>query len=85
MSVVQHITTSFPNLIAVMNAYPNLSGNAVFIQNYTEMEKLEVELQRCLGEYNSVVKVYNDGVVTFPQFLLAFILRFKKKNYAKRN
>ena len=84
-SVIQQITSGFNNLIAVMNAFPNLNGNAVFIQNYQEMEKLEVELQRCLNEYNGVVKNYNDGINTFPAMILAFILRFKKRNFAKRN
>lgn len=84
-SVIQQITSGFNNLMAVMNAFPNLNGNAVFIQNYQEMEKLEVELQRCLNEYNGIVKSYNDGVNTFPDMILAFIFRFKKRNYAKRN
>lgn len=83
-SVIQQITSGFNNLMAVMNAFPNLNGNAVFIQNYQEMEKLEVELQQCLNDYNGIVKNYNDGINTFPAMILAFIFRFKKRNYAKR-
>ena len=83
-SVIQHITSSFNNLMAVMNAFPNLNGNAVFIQNFKELEKFEVELQQCLNEYNATVKSYNDGINTFPSNILAFIFRFRKKNYAKR-
>jgi LemA protein len=83
-TVIQQITSGFNNLMAVMNAFPNLSGNAVFMQNYREMEKLEVELQRCLQNYNSIIKEYNDGVNTFPSMILAFIFRFKKRNFAKR-
>ena len=84
-SVIQQITSGFNNLLAVMNAFPNLNGNAVFVQNYQEMEKLEVELQRCLSGYNDIVKNYNDGVNTFPEMILAFIFGFKKRNFAKRN
>jgi LemA protein len=84
-SVIQQITSGFNNLMAVMNAFPNLNGNAVFIKNYQEMEKLEVELQHCLNDYNGIVKNYNDGINTFPAMILAFIFRFKKRNYAKRN
>ena len=84
-SIIQQITSGFNNLIAVMNAFPNLNGNAAFIQNYQEMEKLEVELQGCLNEYNATVKVYNDEVNTFPAMILAFLFSFKKRNYAKRN
>jgi hypothetical protein len=84
-SVIQQITSGFNNLLAVMNAFPNLNGNAVFVQNYQEMEKLEVELQRCLNDYNGIVKNYNDGINTFPDMILAFIFRFNKRNYAKRN
>jgi LemA protein len=84
-SVIQQITSGFNNLLAVMNAFPNLNGNAVFVQNYQEMEKLEVELQRCLSVYNDIVKNYNDGVNTFPEMILAFIFGFKKRNFAKRN
>lgn len=84
-NVIQQITSGFNNLVAVMNAFPNLNGNAVFIQNYQELEKLEVELQRCLNEYNGTVKIYNDGINTFPSMILAFIFRFKKKNFARRN
>lgn len=84
-NVIQQIISGFNNLVAVMNAFPNLNGNAVFIQNYQEMEKLEVELQRCLNDYNGTVKVYNDGINTFPAMILAFIFRFKKKNFARRN
>ncbi len=84
-NVIQQITSGFNNLMAVMNAFPNLNGNAVFIQNYQEMEKLEVELQRCLNDYNSIVKNFNDGINTFPAMILAFIFRFKKRNFAKRN
>jgi len=84
-NVIQQIISGFNNLVAVMNAFPNLNGNAVFVQNYQEMEKLEVELQRCLNNYNGTVKVYNDGINTFPAMILAFIFRFKKKNFARRN
>ena len=83
-SVIHQITSNFNNLLAVMNAYPNLHGNAVFIQNYQEMEKLEIELQKSLNDYNNTVKIYNDGINTFPAMILAFIFRFKKRNYAKR-
>lgn len=83
-SVIQQITSNFNNLMAVMNAFPQLNGNAVFIQNYSEKEKLEIELQLCLNNYNSIVKLYNDGVNTFPSMILAFIFRFKKRNFAKR-
>lgn len=84
-NVIQQIISGFNNLVAVMNAFPNLNGNAVFVQNYQELEKLEVELQRCLNDYNGTVKVYNDGINTFPAMILAFIFRFKKKNFARRN
>ena len=84
-NVIQQIISGFNNLVAVMNAFPNLNGNAVFVQNYQEMEKLEVELQRCLNDYNGTVKVYNDGINTFPAMILAFIFGFKKKNFARRN
>lgn len=84
-SVIQQITSGFNNLMAVMSAFPNLNGNAVFIKNYQEMEKLEIELQRTLNDYNATVKIYNDEINTFPAMILAFIFRFKKRNYAKRN
>jgi hypothetical protein len=42
-AVIQQIISGFNNLIAVMNAFPNLNGNAVFIQNFQELEKLELE------------------------------------------
>jgi LemA protein len=83
-SVIQQITSGFNNLMAVMHAFPNLNGNAVFVQNYKEMEKLEGELQRCLNDYNATIKVYNDGINTFPAMILAFIFRFKKRNFAQR-
>ena len=84
-NVIQQIISGFNNLVAVMNAFPNLNGNAVFVQNYQELEKLEVELQCCLNDYNGTVKVYNDGINTFPAMILAFVFRFKKKNFARRN
>jgi len=84
-NIIQQITSGFSNLLAVMNAFPNLSGNAVFIKNYQEMEKLEIELQRSLNDYNSTVKLFNDNINTFPAMILAFIFRFKKRNFAKRN
>lgn len=83
-SVINQITSGFPNLVAVMNAYPNLNGNRVFVQNYQEVEKLECELQRCINDYNAIVKEYNDGTNTFPSLILAGIFRFKKRNFAKR-
>ncbi len=83
-AVIQQIISGFNNLLAVMNAFPNLNGNAVFIQNFQELEKLEVELQRSLNDFNSVVKLYNDGINTFPAMILAFIFGFKKRNFAKR-
>lgn len=83
-AVIQQIISGFNNLLAVMNAFPNLNGNAVFIQNFQELEKLEVELQRSLNDFNSVVKLYNDGINTFPSMIFAFIFGFKKRNFAKR-
>jgi hypothetical protein len=31
-NVIQQIISGFNNLVAVMNAFPNLNGNAVFVQ-----------------------------------------------------
>jgi hypothetical protein len=75
-SVIQQITSIFNNLMAVMNAFPSLCVNAVFIKKFHGLEKLEAELQICLVNNNATVKLNMDGINTFPAMIRAFDFRF---------
>ena len=82
-SVIDKVSSNFNNLMAVASAYPNLMTNNIFLENYNQVEKLENELQQKMAEYNFNVTKYNNKVSQFPDFILAWIFRFKRKKYAE--
>lgn len=82
-SVIERVSSNFSNLLAIANAYPNLMTNSTFFDNYSQVEKLENELQSKMADYNSYITLYNNKVTQFPDFLLAYLFGFKKKIYAE--
>jgi|688.fasta_scaffold655458_2 hypothetical protein len=82
-SVIEKVSNSFTNLIAIANAYPNLMTNSTFFENYSQIEKLENELQTKMADYNSYITKFNNKVTQFPGFILASIFGFKKRIYAE--
>lgn len=82
-SVIEKVSNSFTNLVAIANAYPNLMTNSTFFENYSQIEKLENELQAKMAEYNSYITKFNNNVTQFPGFILASIFGFKKRIYAE--
>lgn len=82
-SVISSVSSNFTNLLAIVNAYPNLMTNNTFMDNYTQLSLLENELQNKMSDYNISVTEYNNKVTKFPDMLYAMFFGFKKKIYAE--
>lgn len=82
-TMLNKITSNFSNLLAIANAYPTLMSNKGFMENYTQIEKLENEIQLKIESYNKLITEYNNNVTQFPNSLKSVLFGFKKKIYAE--
>ena len=70
----------FDNLIARVEAYPELKASEQFLNLQVNLQKIEDELQAARRLYNGDVTLYNTAIESFPSSILAKIFSFKKEN-----
>jgi LemA protein len=77
----QQIEQAVHNLIVVAEAYPELKADQNFRQLQTGLIEVEDHLQYARRYYNGAVRIFNTGIQSFPQLLLAGPLGFKPAEF----
>lgn len=77
------ITGALKTLFAVAENYPNLKANESFIQLQSRISGLENELADRREFYNDSVNNYNIRIQSFPDFILANMLKYNEKEMFK--
>ena len=70
----------FDNIIARMEAYPELKASEQFLNLQKNLGKIEDELQAARRLYNGDVTLYNTAIESFPSSIIAKIFSFKKES-----
>jgi LemA protein len=76
---------SFSKLLAVAEAYPNITTTQQFKDFQTQIEGTENRINIARQDYNQAVNDYNLKVKTFPNSLFAGMFGFHEKPYYKAN
>lgn len=65
----------------VVEKYPDLKANTVFLELQSAVANTEEHLQAARRLYNANVTTINTIIVTFPQSIVANMIKMKKKPY----
>ena len=76
----KEIATNANQLIAVIEAYPNLRGTEGFLALQTQMEGTERRIRIARQDFNNAVNEYNVAVRSFPSSIVAGITGFKTRS-----
>lgn len=75
------LTSSLNNLIAIVEAYPDLKANQNFIQLQDELAGTENRISVSRKDYNESVKTYNAYIKKVPTNVIANLFGFDAKDY----
>lgn len=73
---------SLSSFVPLMEKYPDLKANELFLKLQNQIQELENELLNARKQYNAQLIVYNTNVMTFPTLIFSNIFGFKKIEYA---
>ncbi len=77
----EQLTTAISNLMVVVENYPEISSNSLYISLMDELAGTENRIAVARKDYNEAVKTYNKKVVTFPGNIIAGMFGFEKATY----
>lgn len=75
------LTGTLKTLFAVAENYPDLKADASFLNLQTQLSSIEGDLEKARRYYNGTVREFNTKIVTFPNNIIAGILRFVAKPF----
>jgi LemA protein len=75
------LSGSLSRLLVSVEQYPQLKANQNFLELQAQLEGTENRIGVARGNFNNVVKDYNQEVRTFPNNLFAGIFGFAQKGY----
>ena len=79
----QQLTTALNNLYVIVENYPDLKADTVFIGLMDELAGTENRIATARIDYNDAVKDYNACIKKMPNSIIAGIFNFKEKEYFK--
>lgn len=73
------VTDALDSFLKAAEACPSLNSNKNFVKLKGQLEKAEESMENAKQYYNTIAKAYNAKLRTFPAFLYAKMLGFKKR------
>lgn len=70
------LTDALKSVFAVAEAYPDLKANQNFLQLQEELSGTENKISYARQHYNDMVMLFNTKIQTFPNNMIANILKF---------
>lgn len=77
----QALTTALTNLNVIVENYPELKSDTVYIGLMDELEGSENRIAVARQDYNDTVQAYNSRILRFPSSVLAGMFGFEKAPY----
>jgi LemA protein len=72
---------SLARLFAVAEAYPELMANKLFLDLQKQLAEIEDQLQMARRYYNGTVRDLNTSIQSFPNNIVASLLRIKAESF----
>jgi LemA protein len=79
------LSQALGKLLAIAEAYPQLTATENFRDLQTQLEGTENRIQTSRADYNAVLKTYNTKVRRFPTVVVAGVFGFDQKPYFEAN
>jgi len=73
------ISAGMKNIMVAVEGYPDLKANENFINLQRTLNEVESQISAARRTYNAVVTLYNNGIQTFPQNILAGMMNMPTK------
>lgn len=77
----EEVTKSVKSLLALSESYPELKANELFKNLQIELTGTEDKIAYARQFYNDSVQHFNTAIMSFPNNLIAGMLKFKEKEY----
>lgn len=81
----EEISKSLQKLLALSEAYPDLKASEVFSNLQVELTGTEDKIAYARQFYNDCVQHFNTAIQTFPNNIMASILKYEEKPYFQIN
>lgn len=79
----EKLNKHYKELLAVVEAYPDIKSSDNFIELQENLEKLESELQAARRIYINDITLYNTYIESIPINIIASIFKFKSHPFPK--
>lgn len=79
MQAGNELNSQYKTIMATAENYPELKASEQFLNLQKNLVKIESELQAARRIYNNDVTRYNIKISTFPNSLIAWAFRFRKR------
>ena len=77
------LSSSLGKLFTLAEDYPDLKANTDFLKLQDELSNLEDSIQSTRRYYNAIVRDYNYRLESFPDKVMAKILKYTSRKYFK--
>ncbi|WP_298498170.1 LemA family protein [uncultured Algibacter sp.] len=77
------LSGALKSLLVTVERYPELKANQNFLELQSQLEGTENRINVARDRFNETVEPYNKHIKTFPNSLLAGILKFDEMSYFK--
>lgn len=79
----EEISQNLTKLFALSESYPDLKANELFKKLQIELTGTEDKIAYARQFYNDSVQFFNSAIMTFPNNIIANIMKLKEKEYFK--
>ena len=79
------LTGALKSLFAIAEAYPELKAQEGFVNLQKELSDTEDKVAYARQFYNTIVRQFNETVVSFPSNIFANLLGFKQEQFFQAN
>lgn len=79
--IEKQLSAGLGRLLAVAEDYPDLKANRNFLDLQRDLSDTEDKLQYARRFYNGAVRAFNTRIESFPDLLVAHIMRFEQAEF----
>ncbi len=73
------ISTAMKGIMVAVENYPDLKASHNFINLQRTLNEVESQISAARRTFNAVITMYNNGIQTFPQNMIAGIMHMQRK------
>jgi LemA protein len=79
VSLDNQISAGMKGIMVAVENYPDLKANENFINLQRTLNEVESQISAARRTFNAVITLYNNGIQTFPQSIIAGMMHMQRK------